>query len=247
MTKTRVENGESVRTPLKPYNVQDLNSFVAKLISRPTILEHLLKGMGCSGKEHMEDIKDGSVLADIKTVDGQKFMDCSSGELRLAWALSVDWFNPHLNKAAGKTASCGAVTLACLNLPPELRNKPENLFLAAIIPGPREPIGENVNGYLKPIVDAFLVSYLRWTKYTETPLHANGIVSRSVIAVLIGDLPASRKVAGFASHSHNVHCVTHVGHSRNTINDIEYEGWVPRSAEELRGAANAWRGAGYIN
>ena len=39
-------------------------------------------------------------------------------ELRLAWSLSVDWFNPYHNKAVGKSASIGVIVMSCLNLPP---------------------------------------------------------------------------------------------------------------------------------
>ncbi|KIJ28230.1 hypothetical protein M422DRAFT_82668, partial [Sphaerobolus stellatus SS14] len=44
----------------------------------------------------------------------------------------------------------------CLNIPPLLRYKWENIYVAGIIPGPHEPSLEEVDHYLRPLVDAFL-------------------------------------------------------------------------------------------
>ena len=41
--------------------------------------------------------------------------------------------------------------MTIMNLPRNLRNKPENLLLVGIFPGPSEPT--NINGFLKPLVD----------------------------------------------------------------------------------------------
>ena len=38
-----------------------------------------------------------------------------------------------------------------MNLPCNLRNKPENVLLVGILPGPSEPI--DINGFLKPLLD----------------------------------------------------------------------------------------------
>jgi len=74
------------------------------------------------------------------------------------FSLSFDNFNLLGNKAAGKKISNGMVSLACLNLPIEMRYKPENLFLAGVIPGPKEPpiSTSGINSYMRPIVDTFL-------------------------------------------------------------------------------------------
>ena len=41
--------------------------------------------------------------------------------------------------------------MTIMNLPHNLRNKPENILLVGILPGPSEPT--NINGFLKPLVD----------------------------------------------------------------------------------------------
>ncbi|MBW0488869.1 hypothetical protein O181_028584 [Austropuccinia psidii MF-1] len=43
--------------------------------------------------------------------------------------------------------------LACLNLPPEVGMKPESIYIQAIIPGPKEPNGEQLNTLLRPLAE----------------------------------------------------------------------------------------------
>ncbi|MBW0483168.1 hypothetical protein O181_022883 [Austropuccinia psidii MF-1] len=55
----------------------------------------------------------------------------------LSFSTYVDWFNAH-GKSAW-LASIGPIILICLNLPPTEGLKPENVYVAGIIPGPKEP------------------------------------------------------------------------------------------------------------
>ncbi|MBW0545740.1 hypothetical protein O181_085455 [Austropuccinia psidii MF-1] len=68
----------------------------------------------------------------------------------LAFSIYVDWFNAH-----GKStwlASIGPIMLICLNLPPSERLKPENVYVAGIIPGPKEPTSLQFNYLLIPLI-----------------------------------------------------------------------------------------------
>jgi hypothetical protein len=144
LTTQQVRDGESVRVPIQPFVMQDFDAFVAGLLSRRGMEEILEKGSVCEPDELLSDVKDGNLLRDIPGADGQPFMgSTSNGELRLAWSLCVDWFNPYQNKAVGKSASTGSIVMACLNLPPHLRYKPENLYLVGILPK-REPTSKSI-------------------------------------------------------------------------------------------------------
>ncbi len=115
--------------------------------------------------------------------------------------MSVDWYKPVLHKTAGKSASVGSVAATCLNLPPSFRHRPEYVYLASIIPGPREPSGDRINGYLEVVIEQFKASYEHGTYFSKTYLHPGGILERSIIALFIGDLPGARKCGGMASYS----------------------------------------------
>ncbi|MBW0465524.1 hypothetical protein O181_005239 [Austropuccinia psidii MF-1] len=68
----------------------------------------------------------------------------------LAFSIYVDWFNAH-----GKStwlASIGPINLICLNLPPSDRLKPENVYVARMIPGPKEPTALQFNYLLMPLI-----------------------------------------------------------------------------------------------
>jgi len=107
-------------------------------------------------KYQMWDIKDGTIIQEIPGPDEKPFMDgLKRTDLRLVWSLLVDWFNPHRNKTSGKKKSVGSVTMGLLNLPPSLQYKAENIYLAGIIPGPREPALNEINHFLCPVTSSY--------------------------------------------------------------------------------------------
>jgi hypothetical protein len=242
LTKPGVHRGESIRIPIRPFVVQDMNSFVARMLSRPELEEALIRGMHCVKKEEMCDIKDGYILPAIVDKDQRQFMSYSSGELRLAWNLSVDWFNPYQNKQAGKHASTACIVMSCLNLPPGLRHKPENLFLAGIFPGPKEPKIDQVNHMLRPLVDQLFQSWSYGTWFSQTSLSREGRLTRSALAGLVADLPAARKTAGQKAHPACSICPMDSGGNRD-LNDLDFRTWGERNYNEHLTAAVDWRDA----
>jgi hypothetical protein len=242
LTTQHVQDGESVRVPIQPFVMQDFDAFVATMLSRPGMEEILQKGTICEQRNQLFDIKDGNFLRTIPDADGQPFMrETKNGELRLAWSLCVDWFNPYLNKAAGKSASIGSIVMACLNLPPHLRYKPENLFLVGIMPK-REPSREQINHILSPIVEKFLHSWQKGTWFTKTRLFPHGRLSRSIIALSVNDLLASKKVNGYGSHSADSFC-SHCFTKLSDINNINSSEWSKRTHEHHIHWATKWRDA----
>ena len=65
----------------------------------------------------------------------------------------MDSFNPYHMKEAKQTVSSMAIWLTLLNLPHHLHNRPENMFLAGVIPGPRKPSLSNINHSIKLLID----------------------------------------------------------------------------------------------
>jgi hypothetical protein len=85
--------------------------------------------------DDMRDIFDGAFLRGFQGPD-RKHFSLGGDEGRYVFSLCVDFFIPYTNKQAGKKSLIGLIFPVCLNLSPDLRYKPENMFLAGIIPGP---------------------------------------------------------------------------------------------------------------
>ena len=83
-----------------------------------------------------------------RVINEKPFLDDSH---TFAFSLNVDWFQPYKHV----TDSIGAVYLSILNLPRNLRYKPENIILCGILLGPKEP--KDLNSYLYPLVHELLL------------------------------------------------------------------------------------------
>ncbi|MBW0492372.1 hypothetical protein O181_032087 [Austropuccinia psidii MF-1] len=68
----------------------------------------------------------------------------------LDFSIYVDWFNAHGKST--RLATIGPIMLICLNLPPSERLKPENVYIAGIIPGPKEPTALQLHYLLMPLI-----------------------------------------------------------------------------------------------
>ena len=101
----------------------------------------------------------------------------------------MDWFQPFKHV----TYSVGAVYLS--NLPRNLRYKRENIILCGILPGPKEP--KDLNSYLYPLVHELL---LLWEGVVIKTQEHSEIIIRAALLCISSDIPATRKLCGFASH-----------------------------------------------
>ncbi|EIW58367.1 uncharacterized protein TRAVEDRAFT_148483 [Trametes versicolor FP-101664 SS1] len=133
--------------------------------------------------------------------------------------------------------------MAPLFLPVEIRYKAENMYLAAIIPGPCEPSLEALNYYLRPIMDALVISWERGVYHSRVATKAGGCVSRSAVAAAVMDLVAARKTSQLASHSAHIYCTVCTCSTLNTRGRTDYQNWTRRDPAEMRKQAESWRDA----
>ncbi|PLW17850.1 hypothetical protein PCANC_15555 [Puccinia coronata f. sp. avenae] len=168
-------------------------------LNRPGIEEHLESSVNhISPNGVMQDIWDSPRWKEYKDSEGGRFTRCSNN---LVFSLNVDWFNPSGNKITGKHWSVGTIAMTCLNLPPLLRNRPKNIFLAGLIPGPSEPKLEKINHLLQPLVSELLSLWKGCLIHPTLTSPIDGRIIRVQLGPVICDLPAIRKVLGLAGHS----------------------------------------------
>lgn len=196
--------------PIKPSVSFDFNDWLAGLLARPgneKKMADIWTGIHESS-EVMKDVFHGSLLREFLGPDKKTHFSVGSDdkEGRYVFSLGFDFFNPLTNKQGGKKLSVGALLLVCLNLPPYERYKPENMFLAGIIPGPKEPALDSLNSYLIPIVDSFEKLWRDGVQFTKTHDLPSGRLVRCAIVAVICDLPAAKKIGGFASCKHEHFC-----------------------------------------
>jgi hypothetical protein len=127
-----------------------------------------------------------------------------------------------------------------------MQYKPDNMYLAGIIPGPSEPSGDELNHFLNPVIDDMVESWERRIRYSRTALHAAGWVTCSLIAFLVCDLPAARKAAQLVGPTSHFYCTAcHCWH-RSTCGrtDIQSEDWVLRDKNKVCHYAELWKNTG---
>jgi hypothetical protein len=210
-----------IRRPVQVFRYRRFDDWLQEFIGRPGNLNVLDSSWSNSkGDSHdpSTDFWGGSYIRGMKGPNQISLVSSvPENETRLLFSLAIDWFNPFHNKAAGKHASSGVIFLRCLNLPPEERNKPENIYLVGIMPGRRQ--ASNLDGIIEPLVQDLL-------RYWENGVYFIGIPSinqprliRCALAQLICDLPAARKVAGFPGHGAKYNCSVCMG-SRDEMADL---------------------------
>ena len=239
--------GKTLQVPIKKFICFSFKDWVASLLSRPGF-EDMMDGSWSLGdrntkENELADIFDGEVLKRFKGPNGELF-GAGGTEGHYAFSLCVDFFNPFGNKAAGKSTSCGMISLVCLNIPPDIRYKPENMFLAGIIPGPREPPLTAINHYLSCIVDDLIDFWSPGVFFSQTKKYPGGRHVLCALVAVICDLLGARKIGGFAGIHHNYFCsVCKCTLKENGYGDTNYEQWEWRTDKDCREHAARWRSA----
>ena len=229
--------------PIREYFHQSLAVWLGKLLCRPGTEEVLDRDVLAEGSsDSLIDIFSGDVLRHFPGHDGSLFLPSRNSEGRYVLGLSVDAFNPFLNKQAGKKASVTAIYMVLLNLPPSSRYKVENMYLAGVIPGPQEPSLTQINHLLRPLIDELLEFWDPGVWYTRTPHCPSGKLIRAALVPLICDLKAARQVMGHGSHSAKKFCSI-CSLSLERRNDLGESSRVSVPAERFRQHALEWKNA----
>lgn len=241
LQKARNIRSHQYDIPIRRFFYHDFKEWLGEMLCRPGMEDMMDRHFSQSTDGTMRDIWDAPGLYEIPGPDGHPFIRESHGnEGRYLFCFNMDGFNPFQLKQAGRSASVMGLYMVCFNLPPEERFKSENMFLAGIIPGPKEPSMQEINHFLKPLVDDLLDSYVNGVHYMRTWKHPNGRNTRSALALIICDLPAGRQALGLTGPQSANFC-SYCKLQRKNINDLDVKSWEPRSSEEQRKLAFEWR------
>ncbi|MBW0551053.1 hypothetical protein O181_090768 [Austropuccinia psidii MF-1] len=97
------------------------------------------------------DVWDGLVwrcFTGTRNINDPPFMSIPGA---LAFSIYLDWFNAHGKST--RLARIRPIMLICFNLPPSKGLKPENVYVAGIIPGWMEPTSLQLNYLLMPLIN----------------------------------------------------------------------------------------------
>lgn len=237
-----------IQTPIKPFVYHSVLDFVGALFSRGDFEEQIdnscdeafeRAGKGPDREtDEIDDVLQGDFLRSFQGPFPERLFTDRRGEGRLTFSMNVDFFNVNGNRAGGPVTSCGIISMACLNLSPKVRYKFENLHIVGIIPGPREPDLETINNFLRPLIDDMVELWHPGVKLSRTASHAQGRVVRAILACVVCDLPAARKVAALANHRSDNFLCSLCKKTRANIDDPTDS--PRRRPSEMRLSAEAW-------
>ena len=223
-----------VYRPFKVFCSQSIIKSLQGFICRPNFL------VNCEQWRHrlihsdlLCDVYDGRVWKEFLVVNGKLFLD---EPLTFAFSINIDWFQPYKHV----TDSVGAIYLSILNLPRNLHYKPENIILVGIIPGPKEP--KDVNNYIYPLVHELLQL---WEGVLIKTSEHGEVNIRAALLCVTSDLPATRKLCGFASHAATFGCSKCLKKFSKRGDKLDYSGfergnWIMRDLENHRSISNAY-------
>ena len=119
--------------------------------------------------------------------------------------------------------SIGVLYLVILNLPRSIRFKPENVLIAGVLPGPKEPHLSEMNSYLRP-----LVKELNSLWYDGFTMQHKGksITIHAALLATVCDIPATAKLGGFLGHSSKHACwkCTKLFPYSSVLNRVDFSG-----------------------
>ena len=215
--------------PFKTYCYSSLQKSLAQLLCCPGVLSKCSHWKSKMNSEVIEDIYSSKVWKEYQQFNNEPFL---SEPNSFGLMLNIDWFCPFKH---GRY-SVGAIYMCLMNLPREIRFKPENIILIGLIPGPTEP-KLTIDPFLRPLVDELMDFW----KGIMIPIGEKKALTKVRCALLCVacDLPAGRKVCGFLSHSATLGCSRCMKTFPGQVGQKDYSGldrslWQPRTLQRLK-------------
>jgi hypothetical protein len=172
-------------------------------------------------------------------VSRQLFID-RGDKVQLAFAMCVDFFNPDGSIKWGNHNSIGIISLANLKLPKAICYQLQHIYMAGIIPGPCEPVFEEINHFTQPIIDKLEVGWNRGIHISRTASCPSGHDIKSALVISVNDLPAAHKASGTAGTGSHFYCTVCGGYDHSNLYNTDLNKWTPRDVAEMWQQPEAW-------
>jgi hypothetical protein len=231
---------EGARRPKKTFMYHDFKDYLSGLLSHRDVeavmdeaCDNLMDSINSPLPPFVKNPFEAQFLRSFGSPKPETLFINRGEEGRYAFALHVDFFNPEGMNVRGASTSCRIISMACLNLPLDIRYKPENMYLAGIIPGPKQPSLENLNHYIRPLMNDLVDAWERGIKFSKTACYPNGRLTCCAVALVVCDLPAAR----------HFYCSACDCYHKSTYGRVDFENWTPRDRDKLRAYAEQWRDA----
>ena len=191
MKNVRYSNGTEHLCPRNVFCYQSLIESFQNFLKRPNFIENCQKWRHRQQvNEVYSDVYDGDLWKEFQTYDGVPFLSLPHN---FAFILNIDWYQPYRHTQY----SLGAIYLAILNLPRDIRYRRENILLVGIIPGPNEP-KKHVNSFTRPLT---MELQRLWHGVMMQNCDNTSIIVRAALLCVSCDIPAGRKLSGFVGPS----------------------------------------------
>ncbi|KAF7367759.1 hypothetical protein MSAN_00839900 [Mycena sanguinolenta] len=216
--QTAVPLSRSARTPTAPprpllqFPTKSIEEQLRDMLAVPGVEEEMDKWRSKKRTAGVyKDFFDRRIAKEIQGPDdlpffrpGQSPQSGPDNELRIGLTLGVDWFS-YLRSQIAPSHSSGPISFNIVNFRSFLRYRTTNLILRGIMPGPKEQDPDQVQRFMRVIVDELLRLWLQGF-WVTTPNHPLGRLVRVILAGVICDKPAAHKMGGFGSHNHQFFC-----------------------------------------
>ena len=230
LKKVHLSSGKVVFHPIKTYCFRSLKKSLINLLERPAFYEECRlqrQSYKDGNKETLFDIYDGKIWREFQSWEGVPFL---SEDHTYGLMMNIDWFQPFKRAQY----SMGAIYLSVMNLPRQIRFRPENIVLVGLIPGPDEP-RLTIDTFLRPLVDELIELW----NGVHLAFRNRLCLVRCALLCVACDQPAARKVCGFLSHSAMLGCPRCYKNFPGKVGNKNYSGfetknWKNRSVFEHR-------------
>lgn len=245
LLRKRKFGGREYMFPAKKQLHQGMNDWMARFLSRPGVEELMETTTAAAAKKAastdplQHDILESLGLLTFRGPDGQPFLISPPGESRYVFSFAADAFNPLGNKEVKQKASSTGIYLVCLNLPPDIRHNPENMYLVGVIPGPGKPSLTQINHFMKLLVADLKEFWSPGVWFSRTAKYQNGRHVRCALVPVVCDALGARQIVGIGSATSRYFC-TYCYLPIQEIENTNRATWPKRDPATHQAHARAW-------